>query len=612
MKHYFPLLLLLLFTSILIGQTLNLEKASPFTAVKWTNGDQPMVKFKDEWFILVKLDNHTTKEILSFCKKEYGDKWQKRFSEDLVEVLTKMDTPPNQKVELVLEKDSNQIKVTGTYSLANRQKVYLYNQRRSKTKILKSIAPYQAIEDIDQFYEILRTKSSYIHLTEYDLKSAIDSLKANITSKRMDGVDINYLTHELAKIMAEIGDRHSSVRNEWLEKKKHAAHSLNLPFSLASLNGKTVALQATGIDGTYEYLHKDFPFVKSIDGIPTQVFIDSMAYRSKKAPEQPKLSKGLLEVQQLGGLYFKNNLEPPTKIEVVFTDNQTEISETIHLINKKLVYESRIERNILRLHSEISKGNFKSISKIYQKNIGYISLPKMYSFDDVPGLEYHMDSILNNLQSTKALIIDLRYNPGGTRDLIQKFAGFIIPESHSPWVGNVAYLRTEDKKITHSSMTNRFLHPQNSTYFDDTDRKAIDAFSNDFKTEQKFDTSKFSQPHYMILKNGTIHYRHPVYILINEHSFSAASVFTSVFKGLPNVTIAGVTTDGSSGNSKRIHLKNSNIRLRISTMLSFQRNGKTLDGNGTTPDLFFPETVEQVMQGADSQLKRLIKKINKM
>tara|TARA_B100000949_G_scaffold221675_2_gene222594 strand:- start:13854 stop:15692 length:1839 start_codon:yes stop_codon:yes gene_type:complete len=612
MKSYFSLLMFLLFTSVSLGQTLNLEKASPFTAVKWTDEDQPMVKFKDEWFTLVKLDNHTTKELLDFCKKEFDDKWQKRFSEDLIEVLTKMGTPPSQKVALVLEKDSNQIQVTGTYSLENRQKVYLYNQERRKRKALKNMTYSQAVEDIDQFYGILQGKSSYIHLTDYDMKTAIDSLKARIISTSMDSVGINYLTHELAKIMAEIGDRHSSVKNEWFERKNHATHNLQLPFSMAPLNNKTIALRATEVDGNYEYLHGDFPFVRSINGIPMEVFIDSMAFRSRKAPKQAKLSRGLLEVQQLGDLYFKNNLEPPAKIETVFTNGQTDITETINLVNTPLGYESHIERNIHHNGMDIAKGNFQGIFKLLKGDIGYFSIPQMFSFDDVPGLEAHLDSVLGNLPNTKALIVDLRFNPGGTRDLIQKFAGHIIPESHSPWVANVAYLRTNKRETVHSSMSNRLLYTYDSNHFDDLDRKAIDEFSKSFATERGFDSSKFSQPHYMVLKSGAPDYKHPIYILVNEHSFSAASVFASAFKGLPNVNIVGVTTDGSSGNSKRIHLKNSNIRLRVSTMLSFQRNGKTLDGNGTEPDIPLPKKTEQVLKGTDVQLQQLMEAINGM
>ena len=45
-------------------------------------------------------------------------------------------------------------------------------------------------------------------------------------------------------------------------------------------------------------------------------------------------------------------------------------------------------------------------------------------------------------------------------------------------------------------------------------------------------------------------------------------------------------------------------------MLSFQRNGETLDGNGTKPDIYISEDDEQVLKGNDVQLKKLIEIIN--
>ncbi|RFN60293.1 S41 family peptidase [Marixanthomonas ophiurae] len=129
------------------------------------------------------------------------------------------------------------------------------------------------------------------------------------------------------------------------------------------------------------------------------------------------------------------------------------------------------------------------------------------------------------------------------------------------------------------------LYSYNSEKLTDNDKNAINQFNSNFELQKRFDTSKFSAPLYMVLHNGKNLYTQPIYILVNENSFSAATVFTSAFKGLPNVKIVGKTTDGSSGNSRKFHLKNSNIRDKVSTMLSFQRNGKTLDGNGTIQKL---------------------------
>jgi C-terminal processing protease CtpA/Prc len=258
----------------------------------------------------------------------------------------------------------------------------------------------------------------------------------------------------------------------------------------------------------------------------------------------------------------------------------------------------------------VKKGNLNSISKLLKGNIGYILLPQMYHFDKIKGLEQYIDATFSAFNNTKALIIDVRFNPGGVRDLTQKIASYIVPKSNTPWVANVAYLRTDEKDVTHNSMTGRFLYMKASNTFDDLDRESIGVFSNSFTTQKEFDTSKFSNPHYMVLKSGNKNYTKPIYILVNESSFSAATVFTSAFKGLPNVKIVGITTDGSSGNSKKVYLKNSNIRVKISTMLSFQRNGKTLDGNGTEPDIYISEDEEQVLKGSDSQLKKVIKIIN--
>jgi len=98
---------------------------------------------------------------------------------------------------------------------------------------------------------------------------------------------------------------------------------------------------------------------------------------------------------------------------------------------------------------------------------------------------------------------------------------------------------------------------------------------------------------------------------MNEQSFSAASIFASVFKGLPNVKLVGITTDGSSGRSRKIFLKNSNIRIRISTMISFQRDGRPFDGYGTEPDIYIPRDEAQVMGLRDTQLEKLVEMIEK-
>jgi len=610
MRTYFILFIVCFLSSIASSQELQLEKASPFTAVKWEN-NQPIVQFNNEWYTLEKLDVYTTKELLDFCKSQFDTKWKKRFSEDLIEVLIKMGSQPNEKVKMILSLGTQQKNVTGTYTFENRQKVLKYNYKNiNKQNGIKRITVSKAIEDIEQFRQILKKRSSYIHLSDYHYENAISILKTKISNSK-DDININYLTYELSKIMSKIGDRHSSVKNESFIKKEHPSYSLQLPFTIVPLKGNIIALKRVAKEGVYEYFHAGFPYVKSINDMSIDVMIDSLVYKSKKAPKEAKFTRGVSEIQQLGKLYFINNLIVPRQIKIVFTNGKTDKTEFVELQNEEFRYYSTLEQNIFLKSRDIKKGNFKQVSKLLKENIGYISLPNMYHFDEIDGLEQFIDSIVTSFHNTKALIIDVRFNPGGGRDLIQKMASYIVPKSNTPWVANVAYLRTDGKKNIYTSMSNRFLYKHSSNNLNDIDKKAIDEFSKDFIIQKKFDTLKFSRPHYMVLEGGSKPYTKPIYILVNERSFSASTVFASAFKGLPNIKIVGVTTDGSSGNSKKMYLKHSNIRVKVSTMLSFQRNGRTLDGNGTKPDIYIPEDEEQVLKGNDTQLKKLIEIINR-
>lgn len=83
-------------------QGANYPKKSPFAAVRWQE-PQPEVKLGEEWFKLVSLDELPASEIVAFSRRTYGNKWRKRFEKDLVELLTRMGHPPQDKATLVVQ-----------------------------------------------------------------------------------------------------------------------------------------------------------------------------------------------------------------------------------------------------------------------------------------------------------------------------------------------------------------------------------------------------------------------------------------------------------------------------------------------------------------------------
>ncbi len=609
MRKFFTFTVLCFSSLLAFSQKLELEKASPFTAVKWEK-DQPVVQFDNEWHHLEKLDAFTTKELLDFCKEQFGSIWQKRFSEDLVEVLRGMGYQPHVKVTLQLSKEGISNIYTGTFTSENRRSSLLYNRSMEEAKFPQKISVAEAIADLRQFEDILQSVSSYSQLSTVDYQLMIKKIADAIVNENTQ-IDVNKLANEMAKIMSEIGDRHSSIRNESFNNINHKTYNLRLPFGVATLNGKIIALKKDEKNEGYNYYYHSHPYIKSINGVAIETLINTYNYKHKKAPEPAKLSWGSSAIQRYGTLLFENDVDCPDSITVVFSDGRAEKKETFQLTTENNGYSSTLSQAHAINTDKINKKSFEGLSKIVGDHIGYITIPQMYDYDEVTGLENFIKDALRSFANTKALIIDIRNNPGGSREILQTFAGYIVQPKQSPWVANVAYLRTDKQLIgDEASMSGRYLYRYHSEELSDNDRKAIDEFNKGFKLQKAVDSSKFSGPFYMVLHHGQESYNQPVYILVNEESFSAASVFASAFKSLPNVKIAGETTDGSSGNSRILNLKNSNIRIRVSTMLSFQRNGKTLDGNGTIPDIVIQTDEKQVLDGCDTQLTKLINIIN--
>ena len=108
------------------------DRASPFTAVRW-EGDDPLVRFEGEWYGFESLDGISKAELIAYTQKTYGNRWQKRFSEDLVEVLQGMGHAPQATVRLTLRLNGNLVTKTGRMTEENRRSVLRYNNGEEET-----------------------------------------------------------------------------------------------------------------------------------------------------------------------------------------------------------------------------------------------------------------------------------------------------------------------------------------------------------------------------------------------------------------------------------------------------------------------------------------------
>ena len=79
----------------------NFPKLSPFTEVSCHEAEV-LVTLSGKRYELISIDGLSTPDMVEFCRKTYGGAWEKRFSEDLVEVMAGMGKPAGVTVKLVV------------------------------------------------------------------------------------------------------------------------------------------------------------------------------------------------------------------------------------------------------------------------------------------------------------------------------------------------------------------------------------------------------------------------------------------------------------------------------------------------------------------------------
>ena len=461
------------------------------------------------------------------------------------------------------------------------------------------------IENELKFFDnFLQNQSSYQGLNAFDYREDFAKYLEQIEDNKISESNFGIF---LTKTIGKIGDRHSYIRGYDLPNNSF------LPFVVAPLNDKVVALNYNKSEKEYHLLYQKFPFLKAINTIEIDEFLKKIVPKDIKAPKIALRTKSVKQLKYMADNYAIMNKTIPENFEFTFTNGKTDTIVKIPLENKRSTYITWDEK-FARLNNPRRKDLnnpelIKNLFHIDEDNIAYLRIPVMTHKEDALLFFETINKFMNKAKSSKSLIIDVRGNGGGTRHLIKELAGYLV-HPDSTYIVNATRQRgklplNEDLK---DDLHNRFLFSKKELDYKEQD--LVDKFMSDFVPMYNLDVNKFSEFHYFVLNGKKLskdkyHYNKPIYIMANEKSFSAASVFASVFKGLPNIKLVGINTDGSSGNSERFELPNSKLRGKISTMVSFQKNGQILDGIGTKPDIIIERNLDQIFWKEDYQLNKL-------
>lgn len=533
--------------------------ASPFTRVTHPSKTTATVQFEGDDYELVALGGLKTEKILKHCQNTFGNDWDKRFAEDLVEVLEGMGHPVGRTISLELRHPkTGQVRSVAAAPMTkhNRDLVYLSQHPvdgRDEISFYDAAAdPKVQHEALQRFHQALKERWSY-YRAGVDIDEAVNSLRKRID--RSPPLSRNGFALHLNGIIARGIDGHASVSGtQWLPGR--------LPFLIEPIGDRYVAFWPD----RSRFLEPSHPYITKIDGITIDEWCERTALQKPKGSPQYVKRQSLRLLRDLNHWRSTRGMEASDSVLVELSSESGETMTVTETIDAR---------------SPIYGVWPRSVTRTLENNIGYLRIARM----DGDAAE-QIRSWMPKWRETDGLVVDVRDNGGGTREALLTLAGYLLGENDSPRVVNAAKYRLfPGFKDDH--LVARYMHRANADHWDAEERDAITAFTSGFQPEWTPPASEFSQWHYLVLSRqdqDAFHYTKPVVVLTNAKCFSATDIFVAGMKELPNVTILGTATGGGSARTTSVPIAK-DIRLRIGSMVSYQPNGQLFDGVGVKPDV---------------------------
>ena len=575
-----PLALVLSLTS-LIPQDVD-EKSSPFDGLRWV-GDQPEVQVEETWYKPVSIDGIAVEEILVLA-----DTWipgrEKRFAEDLVPILMRLEWKGDRVVDLDLRslEDGSAVRIEGVEMTRSKREALRASRNTRESSGARRPSPPTSISredaraDIEAFGAGLKDQFAYLGLGEVDLDRELAQIREGIDGGQ---VDILELRLELHRLLMRFGDGHAQVRSNLPLGQRGDKY---LPFLLVEAEGGVVAV----LPDRSALVEPAAPFVRSIDGKTMNEWIElARPYVANGSPQLVR-RRALGDMREIDWVRRVLGEETGAPLKVTFSteDGSETVERELELSSRRPTY-----------------GDWpRSQSELLEGDIGYLRIAQMNG--DVDSLHEAMEEFVD----TEGLIVDVRGNGGGTRELLLALGGYLIGPKEPAVVGNIAQYRLSER-FDEDHLEARYMHRPDWDGWNDRQREAIEAAAATFKPEWQ-PVGEFSEWHYLVMDRtghpAEYFYDLPVVVLSDSGCFSATDIFLGAVELLPRVTLLGAASSGGSARSQSFRLPKTGFEVRCASMASFRPDGRLYDGRGIEVDVeVLPAPEDFLRAGGDAQLK---------
>ena len=427
-------------------------------------------------------------------------------------------------------------------------------------------------EDLDQFQAELEQRFAYLRYNEPDYRSAIRAIR----DKAGGGMSVDEFDIELTKVLALFIDGHSAVVGGRFPEGY-------LPFRIERIGDRYVAFWPDRRD----FVEPSYPYLTKVDGLSLDEW---RAVLQVLVPKGSPSYTTYFTLRYLEYIRFARSIagfDDPDVIEVELEakDRTSRMSTVLDVVSEPPTVELWPA----------------SDSGFVDGNIGYLRITQ---WDDEALRE--IDSWMPRFAGTRGLIVDIRDNRGGTRNILRALYPHFVSTSDPPHVGNLAKYRLYSE-FPYDYLAGRFMYRESWEGWSPAEHNAISEFMKTFEPEWVVPEAEFSDWHFWLVskssKPDAYESRGRIIFLMDRKCWSASDVILSSVKGLPNVTLIGEPSVGASGARIITTLKNSGLDLYLSSMASFQNTGQLFETNGVEPDLLVePQPEYYLWNGPDRVL----------
>lgn len=594
-------------------------KLAPFTATRFPGYDLVEIRVRDRWYRLMRLDAHPVADLVRFARNEYGRRWQKRVTEDLAEILTRMGDDDVATVDLLVVDvaDGREVRLDGVEMTAsNRRAAWTYARAAaaSTARPAREDVPIRRVDrvhasvvdpryahladlvagaddggmvtvqdaraDLDELEWLVRHRHAYRDLRGVDVPAAFDTLRSALPPR----VARTTFAIGVAKLLALFGDGHTRVD---VAPSQILAPGF-LPFLVEDAREGFVAVQPD----RGGFVDAARPVVTHLDGRPLDAWITAASEIVADGSLAFVRHHAMRTLRHVNHLRRELGLpeRPDVSVRLTSLDGSDAVTVELRVVDRMPLYGAWPRTATRRLDGDI----------------GYLRIARM---DDAGTAS--IDEWLQRFAGTKGLIVDVRGNGGGTRDAFLALARYVVERPH---VGNVAAFRLregDDPEQPAGFLGNRYLYPASWPGWGDEARAAVEAALATFRPEWTPPVGDFSAWHALVVLPGPSRYDRHVVVLTDGGCFSATDVFVGGLEPLPDVTLLGTATGGGSGRSRPARLAHSRLDVRLASMASFRPDGRLYDTRGIAPDVEVRPSAAYFVGGSDPALDAALERLGR-